>query len=80
VARGVLRERPAPGRCPGPPVPVHRGEVRSFGPRYVHDVINASVQPAVSVHACSPPLASMRRFEFGPDGLERVTTETAARW
>ena len=57
-----------------------RGEVRSFGPRHVHDVINASVQPAVSVHAYSPPLMSMRRFEFGPAGLERVSTETAERW
>ena len=46
VARGILRERTAAGRRPGPSVPVLRGEVRSFGPRYVHDVINASVQPA----------------------------------
>lgn len=80
VARGVLRERAAPGRRPGPSVPVRRGEARSFGPWYVHDVINASVQPAVSVHAYSPPLASMGRFESGPGGLERVTAETAARW
>ena len=80
VARGTLRERTAPGHHPGPSAPVARGEVRSFGPWYVHDVINASVQPAVSVHAYSPPLVSMRRFEFGPAGLERVSTETAARW
>ena len=46
VARGILRERTAAGRRPGPSVPVLRGEVRSFGPRHVHDVINASVQPA----------------------------------
>jgi predicted metal-dependent enzyme (double-stranded beta helix superfamily) len=80
VARGTLRERTTPGHRPGPSVPVHRGETRSFGAWYVHDVINASVQPAVSVHAYSPPLTSMRRFEFGPGGLERVTTETTARW
>ena len=80
VARGALRERTAPGRRPGPSAAVPRGEVRSFGPWYIHDVINASVQPAVSVHAYSPPLTSMRRFEFGPGGLERVTVETAARW
>ena len=65
---------------PGPSAAVPRGEVRSFGPWYIHDVINASVQPAVSVHAYSPPLTSMRRFEFGPGGLERVTMETAIRW
>ena len=80
VARGALRERTAPGRRPGPSVPVPRGKVRSFGPWYVHDVINASVQRAVSVHAYSPPLTSMRRFEFGPAGLERISTETAERW
>jgi predicted metal-dependent enzyme (double-stranded beta helix superfamily) len=80
VARGALRERTAPGHRPGPSAAVPRGQVRSFGPWYIHDVINASVQPAVSVHAYSPPLASMRRFEFGPGGLERVTTETAVRW
>jgi hypothetical protein len=80
VGYGALRERTAPGRRPGPSVPVPRGQVRSFGPWYVHDVINASVQPAVSVHAYSPPLTTMRRFEFGPAGLERVSTETAERW
>ena len=46
VAFGALRERIAPRQRPGPSVPVARGEVRSFGPWYVHDVINASVQPA----------------------------------
>ena len=80
VAHGVLRERTAPGRRPGPSAPVPPGTVRSFVPWYVHDVIDSSVQPAVSVHAYSPPLASMRRFEFGPAGLERVSTETAERW
>ena len=32
VARGALRERTAPGRRPGPSVPVAQGGVRSFGP------------------------------------------------
>ena len=80
VARGTLRERAAPGCRPGPSAGVSPGEARSFGPRYVHDVINASVHPAVSVHAYSPPLTSMRRFEVGPSGLERVGTEKPARW
>src|SRR5215471_14868219 len=75
VARGTLRERTMPGRRPGPSAAVSREEVRTFGPWYIHDVINASVHPAVSVHAYSPPLTSMRHFGFGPAGLERVSTE-----
>jgi hypothetical protein len=41
----------------------------------VHDVMNASPGPAVSVHAYSPPLAGMRRFEPGPGGLLQLTGE-----
>jgi predicted metal-dependent enzyme (double-stranded beta helix superfamily) len=80
VVFGGLRERAAPGGRPGHSAAVPRGGVRSFGPWYVHDVINASVRPTVSVHAYSPPLTSMRRFEFGPAGLVSVRLDTAAQW
>jgi len=81
VALGALQEWTAPGGWPSPAgVTMAQGAVRSFGPWYVHHVINASARPAVSVHAYSPPLESMRRFEFSPDGVTRVTTETAGRW
>ena len=81
VAQGALQEWTAPGGRPNPvAATMAQGAVRSFGPWYVHHVINASAQPAVSVHAYSPPLESMRRFEFSPDGQVRVTTETAGRW
>lgn len=81
VARGALQEWTAPGGRPSPVAATRpQGEVRSFGSWYVHHVINASAEPAVSVHAYSPPLESMRRFEFGPAGLLRVTTERAGRW
>ena len=81
VARGALQEWTAPGGRPSSAgVTMAQGAVRSFGPWYVHHVINASAQPAVSVHAYSPPLESMRRFEFSPDGQTRVTMETAGRW
>jgi predicted metal-dependent enzyme (double-stranded beta helix superfamily) len=81
VARGALQEWTAPGGRPSPVAASRaQGEVRSFGSWYVHHVINASAEPAVSVHAYSPPLESMRRFEFGPAGLLRVTTERAGRW
>ena len=81
VARGALQEWTAAGGRPSPVAATRaQGEVRSFGSWYVHHVINASAEPAVSVHAYSPPLESMRRFEFGPAGLLRITTEQAGRW
>ncbi len=81
VALGSLQEWTAPGGRPSPVAATRaQGEVRAFGSWYVHHVINASAKPAVSVHAYSPPLEYMRRFEFSPDGLLRITTERAARW
>jgi predicted metal-dependent enzyme (double-stranded beta helix superfamily) len=48
---------------------VAAGSARSFGPRHVHDVVNASPSPAVSVHVYSTPLTDMRRYEVSPSGL-----------
>jgi predicted metal-dependent enzyme (double-stranded beta helix superfamily) len=50
------------------------GPVRTFGPRHVHDVINASDVPAVSVHAYSPPLRSMTYYATGAYGLSKIGT------
>ena len=38
----------------------------AFGPTYIHDVVNSQTAPATSVHAYSPPMASMTFFR--PDG------------
>ena len=51
--------------------------VRSFGARFVHNVVNNSVGPAVSVHAYAPPLPEMRRYELTAYGLRYVSTEPA---
>lgn len=57
------------------------GAVRSFGPACLHDVRNASARPAVSVHAYSPPLSLMRRYEMTAAGPVLAATETAeADW
>jgi predicted metal-dependent enzyme (double-stranded beta helix superfamily) len=57
------------------------GAVRSFGPRYVHDVQNSSTgSVAVSVHAYSPPLSSMTRYNLTPGGLAAAGTEGAGDW
>jgi predicted metal-dependent enzyme (double-stranded beta helix superfamily) len=78
VARGQLREQIAAG-------PVQRvrrrtvtaGGVRAFGSQHVHDVANVSGEPAVSVHAYSPPLTAMRRYDLTQAGLVHVATESA---
>ena len=81
VVRGCLRERTAPGGRPEPVgAELPRGSVRSFGPRYVHDVANESAYPAVSVHAYSPPLTTMYRFDVSAGRLVRAAAEMAGQW
>jgi predicted metal-dependent enzyme (double-stranded beta helix superfamily) len=63
------------------PRPVAAGRVRSFGPHYVHDVRNPeSGSVAVSVHAYSPPLSAMTRYDLTPGGLVPIRTEGAGDW
>jgi predicted metal-dependent enzyme (double-stranded beta helix superfamily) len=84
VVYGELREYTTPrGRGAGPPpgADFAAGRVRPFGPAHVHDVVNSSTQPAVSIHAYSPPLAGMRRYELTSGGLVLAAVETAGeRW
>jgi hypothetical protein len=79
VAEGRVRERTvAAGRRPlVRNLNVARGSVRAFGPHYAHDVVNAFAEPAVTVHAYSPPLTAMRRFELTESGLVHTATERA---
>ncbi len=78
VAQGQLRERTVAAGCGQPRQrTVTRGSIRSFGPRYVHDVANASAEPAITVHAYSPPLTAMRRYELTESGLVHAATEHA---
>jgi predicted metal-dependent enzyme (double-stranded beta helix superfamily) len=61
--------------------PVGAGGARSFGPRYIHDVRNAAASAvAVSVHAYSPPLPQMTRYELTPGGLVKLGTEAPEAW
>ena len=79
VAQGRVRERTvaAPGRVRH--YTFAPGGVRSFGSRYVHDVVNVFAEPAVTVHAYSPPLTAMRRYDLTESGLVHVATERAER-
>jgi predicted metal-dependent enzyme (double-stranded beta helix superfamily) len=76
VASGCLTEQAAAaGRPEQASRVVRAGAVRSFGPHYVHDVRNDQAEPAVSIHAYSPPLTSMRRFEVTGAGLLRTVCQ-----
>ena len=52
------------------------GALVSFGPDYIHDVVNGGTGPALSIHVYSPRLTSMTFYENRPDrGLAAVRTE-----
>ena len=78
VAQGELREMLAqPGSNRVRSRRAAAGSVTTFGARHLHDVSNAATVPAVSVHAYSPPLTAMRRYEMTAAGLEMVRTDRA---
>jgi hypothetical protein len=80
VAEGELQERTAAIGQPWIRTrAVPAGSLRSFGSRYVHEVRNDSARPAISIHAYSPPLSAMRRYEMTRAGLVRTAVERAER-
>jgi hypothetical protein len=52
------------------------GQSARFGRRYIHDVRNAGAEPAISVHAYSPPLQSMTYYDIS--GGDLTATRTVA--
>jgi len=78
VAQGELRETlAAPGRARLRHRAAGPGSVTRFGRQHVHDVANVAAAPAVSVHAYSPPLTAMRRYQMRPSGLALAGTDVA---
>lgn len=53
---------------------VAAGSTVGFGRHHIHDVRNRGVEPAVSVHAYSPPLTSMTFYRADVAGLTTLTT------
>ena len=84
VVWGTLMERRVVGATTTGQVlakPVGAGGSRAFGPRYIHDVRNAAASAvAVSVHAYSPPMPEMTRYDLTPGGLVKLDTEGASAW
>jgi Cysteine dioxygenase type I len=77
VAQGAVTERTVAGSGRVRHRIYAAGRVRTFGSRHVHDVVNHVGGPAVTVHAYSPPLTAMRRYELTTSGLVHVGTDTA---
>src|SRR5580700_2973213 len=71
VATGILEEHRPDERTRV----IHPGKPRAFGPDYMHDVRNVSLAPAISIHAYSPPLSEMNKYEL--DGSRLVPRERA---
>ena len=84
VVLGTLLERRVTGGVTTGHVlakPAGAGGARAFGPRYIHDLRNATAASiAVSVHAYSPPISQMTRYELTSGGLVRLGTEGPAAW
>jgi quercetin dioxygenase-like cupin family protein len=53
------------------------GDVRTFGADHIHDVRNASTEPALSLHAYAPRLDTMTRYRFLGDRVEVIAVEEA---
>jgi rhodanese-related sulfurtransferase/mannose-6-phosphate isomerase-like protein (cupin superfamily) len=72
VATGILEEHRPFQRTRV----IYPGKPCAFGPDYAHDVRNASLAPAISIHAYSPPLSEMNEYEL--DGSQLVPREGAS--
>lgn len=66
VVSGVLTESVVRGTARAEH-PVVVGRTRVFGPSYVHQVRNAGVDPAVSIHVYRPERAGMTNYRFDPN-------------
>ncbi len=81
VLQGVLTETEAlDAPVIGQPLRTRRhvltmGQHRAFATGYVHEVANAGVENAVSLHVYGPALTSMTRYALDREGLLRETAD-----
>lgn len=73
VSGSVREERLVLGRSPEAPVSrtAHAGSSFAFGASDIHRVLHAGTEPAVTIHAYSPPLVRMGSYAIEPDGRLR---------
>jgi predicted metal-dependent enzyme (double-stranded beta helix superfamily) len=78
VVQGSLTEVRVSPSTAVQPAAMHRtvaaGQAVAVPATTVHDVYNASSEPAISLHAYSPPLSTMSFYAIGSDGLTRLKT------
>jgi len=67
TAGAVREERLVLGGAPATRT-VHAGDAFTFGPADIHRVRHAGAEPAVTIHAYSPPLWRMGSYEVLPTG------------
>jgi predicted metal-dependent enzyme (double-stranded beta helix superfamily) len=48
------------------------GSAVAFGETYLHNLVNVGTEPAVSIHAYSPPLSSMNFYCWLPSGIHHL--------
>jgi len=70
VSGSVREERLLLGRPPDAPLArtAHAGSSFTFGASDIHRVLHAGSEPAVTIHAYSPPLVRMGSYVIEPDG------------
>lgn len=73
VAGSVREERLVLGRPVDAPIArtAHAGSSFDFGASDIHRVLHAGVEPAVTIHAYSPPLVRMGSYTVEPSGQLR---------
>ncbi len=73
VSGSVREERLVLGRPPDAPISrlAHAGSSFSFGASDIHRVLHAGGEPAVTIHAYSPPLVRMGSYAIEPSGQLR---------
>ena len=85
VVSGSIREHAVKSGRTGPPrlltVSRDAGQLRVFGEHHVHEIVNTSDRPAVSIHLYSPALTAMTRYRWTRRGPVVTSVERAgADW
>ena len=73
VSGSVREDRLVLGRSPDAPISriAHAGSSFTFGASDIHRVLHHGTEPAVTIHAYSPPLVRMGSYAIEPDGRLR---------